>query len=1003
MSYKLGYVILAVLMASQVMTGMAGAADASLVGWWKLDDGSGTVVKDSSVDESHGTLNGDGVWVEGVLGGALQFDGATTYVEIPAGANQGVINNGDFSMMAWIKTTNISGTKYMFQQGDGGGTGRSWLFTVNGEITTYVGVGNFGSGVTMELDEWYHAGFTVIEGGDSDTLQMYVNGEAAGAEGTRAMETCAGGYFMGTHKGLATGTRWPGDVDDVRLYNRALTAEQFQKVMIGAAELAGAPAPANEQTDVLRNAVLTWEPGEFAATHDVYFGTSFEDVNGATVPSSAGQAATSFDPGGLAFDQVYYWRVDEVNGTPDKTVFKGDVWRFTAEPYSIEIPAAAITVTASSSSNESSIPEKTIDGSGLDPNTGTHDINPETMWFTASVDLDPWIQYEFEGVEKLDAMTVWNANSSAESAIGWGVKDVQIQYSVDGENWEALADTTQFSRAPGLPTYDAYDEIAFGGVAAKMVRLKILSNWGGILMSYGLSEVKFSVIPAQARTPQPASGSTDILPDSTLTWRAGREAAQHTVYISSDMNAVAEGSAPSVTSTTNSVELSSLSLELGEAYYWRVDEVNQAEAVSVWAGPVWNFSTVAALTVDDFESYNNSSPDRPFQTWLDGFGYSSDESFPVGYPGNGTGAGIGHDIWSLSSPHYDGDIMETGNTMAGSGQSMPFYYTNTGGVASQTERTFAIAQDWTVGGVQTLSIAFTGQVGNTGTLYVKINDTKVTYGGAPENLTLGVWQAWNIDLSGMNVQSVTTLQIGVEGGGASGMLLIDDIRLYGEAGEVITPVDPGTANLAGAWSFDEGSGTVAADSSGNGLTGTLFEATWEPGVQGSALSFNDTGYVETGYAGIPGTGARTCCAWIKTIEANRVFVSWGLNTAGKKWRMRLDATGGLRIEVNGGYNYGQTFLADDEWHHTAIVLADDGTPDCSETRLYVDGHPETTRAVLDEPIDTDPAGEFRIGRSTYDNAGFIGLIDEVHVYERALSDGEILSLAGKTTPIDKPF
>jgi hypothetical protein len=156
-------------------------------------------------------------------------------------------------------------------------------------------------------------------------------------------------------------------------------------------------------------------------------------------------------------------------------------------------------------------------------------------------------------------------------------------------------------------------------------------------------------------------------------------------------------------------------------------------------------------------------------------------------------------------------------------------------------------------------------------------------------------------------------------------------------------------------------------------------------------------------AGVTGTASRTCCAWIKTIEANRVFVSWGLNTAGRKWRMRLDATGGLRMEVNGGYHYGQVFLADDEWHHTAIVLEDDGTPDVSETLLYVDGHPETTRDVLGEPIDTDPTGEFRIGKSTYDTAGFIGLIDDVRVYDRALSDAEILSLAGGTTPIDKPF
>ena len=63
-------------------------------------------------------------------------------------------------------------------------------------------------------------------------------------------------------------------------------------------------------------------------------------------------------------------------------------------------------------------------------------------------------------------MKIWNANSAAESAIGWGVKEVEIAYSVDGETWDVLADANQFSRGPGLATYDQYDAIDFGGAAA---------------------------------------------------------------------------------------------------------------------------------------------------------------------------------------------------------------------------------------------------------------------------------------------------------------------------------------------------------------------------------------------------------------------------------------------------------------------------------------------------------------------------------------------------------
>ncbi|NQV34282.1 MAG: discoidin domain-containing protein, partial [Phycisphaeraceae bacterium] len=574
---------------------------------------------------------------------------------------------------------------------------------------------------------------------------------------------------------------------------------------------AAALTPSPDADDVLRDSELVWIPGIYAAKHNLYWGDNFEDVNSATVPTAAGLDVNSFDPGRLEFGQTYYWRVDEVNGAPDNTLFPGDVWSFTVEPYSIPVPGSSIVATASSSSNELSTPETTINGSGLEGND-VHAITAEAMWFSASPDPDPWIQYEFEDVIQLDMMRVWNSNSGAESAIGWGIKDVQIETSVDGVTWDVLAGTTQFSRAPGSPTYNQFDEIAFNGVAAKWVRFSIQSNWGGILPSYSLSEVQFSMIPVAARSPRPTSGTGEIQPDAMVTWRAGREAAQHTVYVSADQNEVADGSAPSATSLTNSIDLNVFGLEMGETYYWRVDEVNETEATAAWAGPVWSLSIVDSLTVDDFERYNNITPDRPFQTWLDGFGYSADEFFPAGYGGNGTGAGIGHDIWSLSSPHYDGELMETNNTIAGSAQSMPFYYGNTGGVASETQRTFAIPQDWTLGGAQTLSIAFSGQAGNTGTLYVKINDAKVTYSLDAGNLAIGVWQVWNIDLTQVagNLSSVSTMSIGVDGAGASGMILIDDMKLYAQPGEVITPVAPGSTGLLAQYSF-EGN---ANDSSG---------------------------------------------------------------------------------------------------------------------------------------------------------------------------------------------
>ena len=545
--------------------------------------------------------------------------------------------------------------------------------------------------------------------------------------------------------------------------------------------IAANPSPDSGQSDVLRDADLSWAPSTFAAQRNVYLGESFEDVNTGTVPTASGLDVNSFDPGRLEFGKTYFWRVDEIEDSPAQTVHKGDIWSFEVEPYSIPLPGSSITVTASSAGNEFSLPERTIDGSGLDAND-MHATPPETMWVSGTVDLDPWIQYEFDSVKMLDTMKVWNANSAAESAIGWGVKDVIFEYSVDGENWDALAEVSQLSQAPGVGTYDQYDTIDFGGAAAKYLRLDIQSNWGGVLMSYGLSEVQFTTIPAAARYPEPASGSVDVLPQTVVGWRAGRQAAEHIIYVSTNYDEVADGLAPSVASSTNSMDLISLNLQLGETYYWRVDEVNEAEAPSVWTGPVWSFSTPAAMAVDNFERYGNNSPDRPFQTWLDGIGFSGDEFFPAGYGGNGTGAGVGHDIWSLSSPHYNGDIMEKSITLEGSSLSLPFYYDNTGGVASQTDRTWAAPQDWTVGGAQTLVLYFYGGEDNTGgPLFVEVNGQKVTYANSAD-LSEAVWHQWNIDLAslGTNLNAVTSMSLGVEGAGSGG-ILIDDMGLYRDA------------------------------------------------------------------------------------------------------------------------------------------------------------------------------------------------------------------------------
>jgi hypothetical protein len=462
--------------------------------------------------------------------------------------------------------------------------------------------------------------------------------------------------------------------------------------------------PSDAATDVPRDVVPSWQAGPSAVVHDVYFGTVQADVENASrakplgVLVGQGQEASTYDPAGyLEFDKTYYWRVDEVNGPPDSTISKGRVWSFTAEPFIYRM--TNITATASSSA-EGVTPQNTVNGSGLNASE-QHSTVDTAMWLSVKTGPQPTrIQYEFNGVYKLHEMRVWNYNIAVESIAGLGFKDVTVEYSANGTEWTSLGDM-QFAQAPGQDGYAHNTTVSFGGVAVKYVRLTAKSNWGGLAAQYGLSEVRFYYIPAHPRQPQPASGKTGVSPDVILSWRAGREAASHEVYFSDHNDAVINGTALAAKVNTNSYDPVALNLQLGTTYYWKVVEVNEAATPSAWAGDLWSFSTQQSYMVDDFEGYTNDSPNRVFQTWVDGWGFSKDDFFPNGNPGNGTGALVGYDPSA-------GDIMEK-TIIHGGKQAMPVEYNNVNQpYYSEVERTWETAQNWTVNGAETLQLFFRG-------------------------------------------------------------------------------------------------------------------------------------------------------------------------------------------------------------------------------------------------------------------------------------------------------
>ncbi|MHC4519040.1 MAG: hypothetical protein ACYTAS_10655 [Planctomycetota bacterium] len=517
-------------------------------------------------------------------------------------------------------------------------------------------------------------------------------------------------------------------------------------------QTASVPYPADGATDVLRDADLGWSPGVYAATHDVYVGESFEAVDAATVPTASGLEVTSFDPGRLELGKTYFWRVDEASAAPDSTVFKGDIWSFTVEP--LAYPIQGVIASTNAPPQPGAGVENTVNGSGLNE-LDQHSVESSDMWLGIP-GADPiYLQYEFDGIYKLHEMLVWNYNVQFELVLGFGIKNATIEYSINGTEWTALGDF-DFAQATATATYTANTTVDFGGVAAKYVRLTINSGQG-MMGQYGLSEVRLMYIPAVAREPEPANGAVDIAVDADLSWRAGREAVSHEVYLSPDPNAL------ELVDTTGATTADPGALELAAIYYWRVDEVNEAEAISTWEGAVWSFSTEAYLVVEDFESYDDED-NRIYDAWTDGFV-------------NDTGSTVGH----FESPFAEQTIVHGGK------QSMPLFYDNMTAAYSEATTNAAnlrVGQDWTKHGIKALTLYFHGDPDNSAEqMYVKLNGSKIMYDGDVDDLTQTLWRPWHIDLqdSEADLSSVTELGIGFERigiAGGKGVVYFDDIRLY---------------------------------------------------------------------------------------------------------------------------------------------------------------------------------------------------------------------------------
>jgi hypothetical protein len=478
---------------------------------------------------------------------------------------------------------------------------------------------------------------------------------------------------------------------------------------------------------------LAWTGGQNAKSHKLWFGTNRDDVaNGAAGVDKGVLNMPQFTLLPLTLETTYYWRVDETDMS--NVVHPGQVWSFTTTIPGLGFAKRELWMNSNSGTTIADIyadaryPGSPTDVNDKMPNFESPQTAPDTENYIGK--LSAWLHVPATG-----KYTFWvAADDQAQLFLGADPDSAVVICSVNSwtnpQEWDKLGEQKSQPIQLEAGRYYLMAHWKEGGGGDNCA-----AAWQGPSIPTRELIAGSYLKPFEALWafgPRPRNNEPNTTQTLELQWSAGTRATKHQIYLSDDRDAVANGEpggpAYRGEQAADQTSFDPGQLEFSTTYYWRVDEVNAAEAESPWKGPVWSFTTADFIVVDTFESYTNDSPYRLFQTWIDGWGFSPDEFFPNGDPGNGTGASVGHDIWSEGTPYTD--IVETSIVRPGSTQSMPLDYDNSNPFKSEAERTWTSPQNWTLNGVNTLSLQVYGYPAAPTTVAVSETGGKMTLTGA---------------------------------------------------------------------------------------------------------------------------------------------------------------------------------------------------------------------------------------------------------------------------------
>ncbi|MDD5750129.1 MAG: LamG domain-containing protein [Candidatus Pacebacteria bacterium] len=925
---------------------------------WKLDEGSGSSVYDSRNNVAVGRLvNSDAspatstMWVSGVFGTALNFDGVNDYVAIGS-----ISSTSSGSISAWIKPSGTyTGSQVVAAAVSAAGANESvryelgargaaicasgdW-FTALGNGTTYQFVcsgqvynsTNFPSGV------WVHLSVTY----DGSNVRFYKNGALVS---TVAQTVSAAGdaqpFSIGRTGGY-NGGYFSGSIDDVRIYNYARNADQVrQDYNAGKALYAGPRAvdcESNPADCVNKGLVAYWDLDEMSGqTAKDKTGNNNNATLGAN-SSPAGDDPTwsrGIQPlsggktggGGLYFDGSNDYAVvsdaDSLRGMSELTVsawVKLNAYVGTQGARIVQKEAAAI------GDNGSYWLRETPSNDAV-PNTFGFAIQDTTTAFkeikdTATPSLDVW--YHIVGVYKAgDFMKMYRngVEISTSSAAGYG--------AISAEPYNLFVGSTG---TPGRFFRGTIDNVRVYNRALSVAEVRYLYNQAGPVVWWKFDESSW------------ASSSGEVKDSAGSYNGAGVNGANTTSTAVFGMAGVFNGS-------DDYVDVGTVSIS-----------DNVPWSVSLWI----NVSSFASYRGIYGNAYTASNYTRLMLNNVGNIYLYNDANSSADWTSTGLAAGS----WQHLAVTCDGQT--TANCYA---------YVNGKALAVKT-------------------------LANSSQTIKKIGN----YGTASEGVFSGLIDNFRIYNYALTADQVRRDYNGGKALYAGGGSIPSGISCDTNPAACIAD------GLVAYWDLDEMSGQTAKDKTGNNNNATLGansspagdDPTWSRGIQplsggktgGGGLYFDGSNDYATGTLSTL-VAPYSVAGWVKidsTYPASEGRYFFCLNSGGNVpcFSPHYYNSSKPLIYLNtSNYRYGSTDLNDSRWHHIVFIVTGSGQSDISNAKIYIDGKEETygTTLATDSPV--SPGTNFSIGSGKYK-----GWLDGVRVYNRVLSAAEVRYQYNQSKPV----